>query len=60
MSLVRSKAKEWGIDPKRIGILGFSAGGHLTAWASTNFDKRSLRSESMTSTRSAAGPISPC
>ena len=30
LSLVRSKAGEWGIDPKRIGILGFSAGGHLT------------------------------
>ncbi len=41
ISLVRSKAKEWEIDPKRIGILGFSAGGHLTAWTSTNFDKRS-------------------
>jgi acetyl esterase/lipase len=41
ISLVRSKAKEWGIDPKRIGMLGFSAGGHLTAWTSTNFDKRS-------------------
>src|SRR5262249_33644948 len=40
VSLVRSKAKEWGIDPKRIGMLGFSAGGHLTAAASTNFDKR--------------------
>ena len=40
MSLVRSKAKEWGIDPNRIGMLGFSAGGHLTAWTSTNFDKR--------------------
>ncbi len=40
LSLVRSKAKEWQIDPKRIGILGFSAGGHLSAWASTNFDKR--------------------
>jgi acetyl esterase/lipase len=40
VSLVRSKAKEWGIDPKRIGMLGFSAGGHLTAWVSTNFDKR--------------------
>jgi acetyl esterase/lipase len=40
LSLVRSKAKEWGIDPKRIGMLGFSAGGHLTAWAATNFDKR--------------------
>jgi acetyl esterase/lipase len=40
VSLVRSKAKEWGIDPKRIGMLGFSAGGHLTAWTATNFDKR--------------------
>jgi acetyl esterase/lipase len=40
LSMVRSKAKEWKIDPKRIGILGFSAGGHLAAWASTNFDKR--------------------
>jgi len=40
VSLVRSKAKELGIDPKRIGMLGFSAGGHLTAAAATNFDKR--------------------
>jgi len=41
MSLLRSKAKDMGIDPKRIGMLGFSAGGHLTAAVSTNFDKRS-------------------
>ncbi len=41
VSLVRSQAGDLGIDPKRIGLLGFSAGGHLTAWASTNFDKRS-------------------
>jgi acetyl esterase/lipase len=41
ISLVRGKAKDLGIDPKRIGMLGFSAGGHLTAWTSTNFDKRS-------------------
>jgi acetyl esterase/lipase len=40
LSLVRSKAKEWGLDAHRLGMLGFSAGGHLTAWASTNFDKR--------------------
>ncbi len=40
MSFVRSKAAEWHLDPKRIGMLGFSAGGHLTAWTSTNFDKR--------------------
>ncbi len=36
MSIVRSKAGELGIDPKRIGMLGFSAGGHLTAMACTN------------------------
>ena len=41
ISIVRSKAADWGVDPKRIGILGFSAGGHLGAWASTNYDKRS-------------------
>src|SRR5947207_4273589 len=29
VSLVRSRAAEWGIDPKRIGMIGFSAGGHL-------------------------------
>lgn len=40
ISLVRSKAADWGIDPKRIGVLGFSAGGHLGAWVSTNADKR--------------------
>jgi acetyl esterase/lipase len=41
VSLVRSKAKEWGIDPGRIGIMGFSAGGHLAGATATNFDKRS-------------------
>lgn len=40
MSLVRSRAAEWKIDPTRIGILGFSAGGHLAAVASTNFGQR--------------------
>jgi acetyl esterase/lipase len=34
MSMVRHRAKEWGIDPVRVGILGFSAGGHLAASAS--------------------------
>ncbi len=41
VSLVRSKAKEWGIDPKRIGIIGFSAGGHLAISTATRFPKRS-------------------
>lgn len=40
MSLVRSKAKEWNIDPNKIGVMGFSAGGHLVADISTNYRKR--------------------
>ena len=36
VSLVRSKAAEWKIDPKRVGFLGFSAGGHLTAMVLTS------------------------
>src|SRR5262245_37664049 len=35
---VRSRAKEFGVDPTKIGILGFSAGGHLTSSALTHFD----------------------
>jgi len=44
VSLVRHHAKEWGLDPKRIGVLGFSAGGHLSATALTNYDKRHYKS----------------
>jgi acetyl esterase/lipase len=40
VGLVRSHAAEWHIDPQRIGILGFSAGGHLVAALSTHFDRR--------------------
>jgi acetyl esterase/lipase len=43
VSLVRSKAKEWGIDPKRIGMVGFSAGGHLAAATATSFEKRTYK-----------------
>jgi acetyl esterase/lipase len=43
MSLVRSKAKEWGISPERIGMVGFSAGGHLAIATATSFDKRSYQ-----------------
>ena len=38
--IVRSRAAEWGIDPKRIGIVGFSAGGHLAVATATNFNTR--------------------
>ncbi len=40
VSLVRKRAGEWGIDPERIGIVGFSAGGHLAIATATSFDKR--------------------
>ncbi len=36
---VRSKAEEWKLDPKKIGIIGFSAGGHLASTAATHFPK---------------------
>jgi acetyl esterase/lipase len=35
---VRARAAEWGIDPTRIGVLGFSAGGHLASMLGTHFD----------------------
>jgi acetyl esterase/lipase len=40
LGLARRRAVEWGIDPKRIGVLGFSAGGHLSAALSNNFEQR--------------------
>ncbi len=40
VGLVRSRAAELGIDPKRIGVLGFSAGGHLAAVVSNQHDAR--------------------
>lgn len=40
LRLVRSKAAVWHIDPHKVGVLGFSAGGFLVAEASTNFKRR--------------------
>lgn len=40
MGIVRARAKEWGIDPQHVGVLGFSAGAHLSAALSTNYEKR--------------------
>lgn len=40
VSLVRSKAGAWGINPQRIGMIGFSAGGHLAIATATSFPKR--------------------
>lgn len=43
VGLVRSRAAEWRIDPHKIGVLGFSAGGHMVAALSTHFDRRFYR-----------------
>ena len=40
LGLIRHNAGDWKIDPKRIGVLGFSAGGHLAASLSNNYQER--------------------
>lgn len=51
MRIVRSRAKEWGIDPQKIGIIGFSAGGHLASTISTHFNEKVYPSSDTTSAR---------
>lgn len=43
LSLVRYHAAKWHIDPHKIGVIGFSAGGHMVAATSTHYPKRSYR-----------------
>ncbi len=40
ISLVRRNAEKWNIDPTKVGIMGFSAGGHLASTAATHYQKR--------------------
>ncbi|MBO6102776.1 MAG: alpha/beta hydrolase [Opitutales bacterium] len=40
VKFIRHNASKFGVDPKKIGMMGFSAGGNLTAWMSCNFDKK--------------------
>jgi len=42
---VRSNAKAWGVDPAKVGIIGFSAGGHLASTAGTHFDDGDPKAE---------------
>lgn len=43
VSILRSRAGEWGIDPDKIGMIGFSAGGHLSVATATYFDQRTYK-----------------
>lgn len=51
LQMVRERAAEWNIDPKKIGIMGFSAGGHLAATASTHFTNEVISNEKHISLR---------
>jgi acetyl esterase/lipase len=42
---VRARASEWNVDPQRVGILGFSAGGHLAATLGTHFEEGDAKAE---------------
>ena len=48
---VRERAAEWGINPEKIGIMGFSAGGHLASTAGTHFSKSYIPNAEKTSLR---------
>ncbi len=45
MRYVRYNAESWGVDPERIGIMGFSAGGHLASSLSTHYDAGNRESD---------------
>ncbi len=51
MRIVRSHAKEWGINPEKIGIMGFSAGGHAASTLSTHYNEKVYESDDTTSAR---------
>lgn len=51
IKIVRERAAEWGINPSKIGIMGFSAGGHLASTAGTHFDKSYIPNPENTSLR---------
>lgn len=51
MRLVRRSAKEWNLDPSKIGIMGFSAGGHVASSLSVHYDDRVYETADTTSAR---------
>jgi acetyl esterase/lipase len=51
IQVVRERATEWNIQPDKIGVMGFSAGGHLAATAGTHFDEPLIENTKNTSLR---------
>lgn len=51
LKIVRERSREWNLDPNRIGIMGFSAGGHLASTAGTHFEKVVIDNPRKTSVR---------
>jgi acetyl esterase/lipase len=51
IQLVRQGAKEWGVDTARVGIMGFSAGGHLASTAGTHFQRTTIPNDGHVSLR---------
>lgn len=51
IKLVRETAKKWGVDKNKVGIIGFSAGGHLASTAATHFEKPVIDNSNNTSLR---------
>ncbi len=51
IKLVRERAAEWGVNPNKIGIMGFSAGGHLASTAATHYAKALIENSNNTSLR---------
>lgn len=51
--LVRSQAEKWDVNPNKIGIIGFSAGGHLASTLGTQFDKKNSFEETVIESISA-------
>lgn len=51
MKLVRDRASEWNINPDKIGIMGFSAGGHLASTEATHYNDVYIRNDEKTSLR---------
>lgn len=45
IKIVRENSSKWGIDPDKVGIMGFSAGGHLASTAATHFDRTVIANE---------------